>query len=861
MRLFILLLSRSFRSRPLRTVLSLLGIVFGVAAMVSINAANTSAMNALTNLFENTSGKVDLIILPSGGTGNVLPEQLLNSVSRMAGVRHAAPVIKETSALAADAVSNEIGLSFAGFDAGGLAVHGIDPDLEKLVRVYQLVEGQFVTPGRADNQWMFVDTYAEENDLSVGDSVDIMTPNGTESITIAGLFAKEGAGLVNNGAFAVANLETMQQLFDRGGELDQIDLIVDEQYESAQALEDFRALLQDRLGSRYSVVYPASQGQKTVQMLSNYQIGLNFLSGIALFVGVYLIYNAFNMTVIERTRELGMLRTIGMSRKQIIWQMVSEALILGVAGSAAGIGLGLLMADGISKLMARLLNMSVDQMVIPLGTVVTSFLIGVVVTVVAALVPALQAGKISPMAAVRIRGQSKPSWMMVHGWKPGLMILFTAAILLLWNPFRNDPRFILGSMTVLLLFLGLTLSIPASIPFWDRLMRKGLQWVYGSPGSLGSRNIDRSRLRTTITIGALLVGISMVIVVRGMTESFIADLEVWLQAYLGGDIYVNAAVPLRATVGNQLMGVEGVQAAAAIRYFPVEWVQPDGTTESITFMAVEPAMYTRVTGFVFSQKSTDPVAATARLASGQTIFISSVLAEKYNLAEGNIIHLRTRKGYQPFTIGAVVVDFYENGQIITGAWSDMRQFFHINDANTFLIQSEQGSDIKNVADRIEKTYGKRYQLAIEVNKSLRDRAFSLLDQAFFMFDVLAVISILVASLGVVNTLTMSVIERRREIAMLRAIGFTRRQVLQMILSEAAVMGVAGGVMGLVVGVILTRLFLLGMTAMSGYKLEFILPLQGIITTMVIALVIAQAAALLPAMRAVRTNLLESIRFE
>jgi putative ABC transport system permease protein len=199
--------------------------------------------------------------------------------------------------------------------------------------------------------------------------------------------------------------------------------------------------------------------------------------------------------------------------------------------------------------------------------------------------------------------------------------------------------------------------------------------------------------------------------------------------------------------------------------------------------------------------------------------------------------------------------------MITGSWLDMRRYFRINDASTILVRVTQGEDPTQVERRIDQQLGKRYQLVIELNSSLRSRAFGLLDQAFFMFDVLAVIAIIVASLGVVNTLTMSVIERTREIGILRAVGLTRGQVIKMVLAEAGVMGLVGGVLGIVFGILLTRIFLYGMTAMSGYKLAFVMPLQSIITALVIALIISQLAALLPALRAARIHILEAVQFE
>ena len=861
MRLIRLLLLRSFRSRPARALLSMFGIILGVAGMLAISITNQSALDALTRLFADTSGRSRLAVISAGSGGEALPEQILRSAARLPGVKYAVPVIKTATTLASEVAPDEVGLSFFGFSAGGMVLYGIDPQLELEARDYRLTAGRFLQFDADENEIVLVETFAEDKDIQVGQRIGLVTPNGIERLRVVGLITKEGPGLTNNGVFGVAPLRTIQRMFNRSAELDQVDLVVTDEYGSAARLETLRRDLQARLGSQVSVIYPASQGQRMTQMLNNYQIGLNFLSGIALFIGAFLIYNAFAMTVVERTREFGMLRTVGMTRAQITGQVLSEAAILGVFGSALGVGLGVLLSRGLSRLMSGLLSIDLAQMRIPIEAVIGSFLLGLGVTLLGALLPARSAGKISPIAALRIRGQGGDSWLIRHGWKPGILMLIVSTAILFWNPFAYDPQFRLGSLTVFLLFLSVTLILPASIPIWERTTRPALKGVYGASGALGSRNIQRAKLRTTLTVGALLVGVAMILVVQGMTGAFVADLRVWLKAYLGGDVYVNSAVPLRSDLGRQLEAVPGVAAAAPLRYFPVDWQPPQGELETINFMAIDPAVHGKVTGFVFSDEQTDTAQALGRLAKGDAVFVSSVLSEKYGLRTGDSVILRTRSGLRDFEIAAVVVDFYNNGLMVTGNWNDMRRYFRINDANTFLVSVQPGADPTVVKENIDRKLGKRYKLVMELNESLRSRAFGLLDQAFFMFDVLAVISILVASLGVVNTLTMNVLERTREIGMLRAIGFTRGQVVRMILAEAGLMGLVGGALGIVFGILLTRIFLFGMTAMSGYKLTYVLPVRGIVVGLVVAVLISQLAALLPAMRAAKTRILEAIQYE
>ncbi|MFO7696370.1 MAG: FtsX-like permease family protein, partial [Anaerolineae bacterium] len=566
--------------------------------------------------------------------------------------------------------------------------------------------------------------------------------------------------------------------------------------------------------------------------------------------------------VAERTREFGMLRALGMTHGQVLTLVLGEAVIMGLLGSAAGLALGIFGARGLAQIMGQIMGTGIEQSLTPTVDLVTLSLgVGVGVTMLAALLPAIQAGRISPIAALRIRGAARESWVVRRGWALGLVMMGIATALLIWNPMPDDPQFRLGSMTVFMLFTGITLALPASVSVWERAGRPLLRRLYGASGTIGSRNIDRARVRTMLTVGALLIGVAMILVVRTMTASFAGDLTEWIAAYMGGDLYIHASVPLRADLARQIAQVEGVSAATPVHYQTVEQRLAGGVWQSLTYMAVDPASYSRVTTFAFADSDADGSAALARLAQGQAVLLSSVLAEKLDLSRGDTIQLRTRSGVMPFEVAETVVDFNNQGLVVTGNWHDLRRYFGSNEVSTILVSVTDPGALPEVQGRIEALFGKRYQISVESNAAIRDRISTLLEQAFSMFDMMGVLAVAVAALGVVNTLTMNVMERTREIGMLRAVGMTRRQVYAMVLAESALMGVIGGMLGLAFGILLSRIFMTGMTAMSGYRLTFTVPLGGVISGVVVALVVSQLAALMPARRASRTNVLEALRYE
>ena len=863
MKLTRLLTVRSLRERPMRFLLSTFGIILGVGGILGMSITNEAAMHAITRLFGDTSGRASLVIVSSRGESNAIDERLIKEMEQQPGIAAAVPSIHVTTLLADEVLPMEIGLSMFGASSGGLTIYGIDPALDGKTRDYQLLDGQFLSENESDTEEIvLVKSYADEQELTLGDWVEFVTPFGNESLRLVGLIDEQGSGRINNGAFGVIHLKVAQKYFDRLYEVDQIDIVVSQNYENTSAIERLKATLQNNISEDYSVIFPAAQGQRMMQMLGNYRIGLDFLSGMALFVGAFLIYNAFSMTVVERTREIGMLRTIGLTQRQVAFQILIEASILGLIGSLLGIGLGILLSLGLSRLMAMLLDQDLSSITMPVDLMVKSGMIGLIVAVVAALIPAWNASRISPLEALRTRGTKKEGWFVRRGWRLGLAVLVISVIVLLWNPLPDDPTFSVGGMAVMGLFLGGTLMLPVVISYWERATRQFIRRIYGNSGMLGSRNIERAKTRTTLTVAALMIGVSMMIIVWVMTESFKGDVKDWLEGYMGGDIYVTSSINLRDRLQQRIRSVPGVSAVTPVRYFEAEMITADGEQEGVLFSAIDPQSYSSVTSFIFEELGDrNKEEAMERLASGNTVFISSVVAELYGLSVGDKLQLQTKSGPRPFEVAAIVVDFYNQGMVIEGSWRDMERQFRVKDAQAFIVKVDDQANVNDVKEEIQRTFGDRYHLVVEANQSLKQRANELMEQAFSMFDVLALISMIVAFLGISNTLTMNVLERTQEIGMLRSIGMTRKQVLITIMAEAGALGLLGGVLGVLFGVLLSRLLLASMASMSGYNVTFVLPLMRVFVGLLVAIVVAHLAAIVPSRQATRVQILEAIRFE
>ena len=852
---------RSLRARPSRTLLTTFGIVLGVAVILAISITNLSTLDSINRLFSEASGKANLVVTSSTTSESGIREDLTRRTVSVPGVKFAVPTLHAQTLLADEVSPSQIGVSLFGQVSGGLALYGIDPSLDTFAREYKLVAGRFLGPDLDLHEVVLVKDYAEQKRVEVGHDLRILTPTGVEPLRIVGLIAKEGPGQLNNGAFGVVPLHAAQTLFGRDGELDQIEIVATPQAASGNGLDLLKEALQTRLGKSYSVIYPATQGKRVIQMVNTYQLGLNFFSVIALFVGAFLIYNAFSMTVLERTREIGMLRTIGMTRPQIMRQILAEAVVLGFIGAALGVALGVILAQGLIRLMELVVGQEVNQIGVPLDGLLTSVLVGLGVTLAAALIPAWQASRVSPLEALRIRGNAREGWIVTRGWLPGLLLIVLSYLSFFHNPLPADWQYLIGSSAVFMLFVGATLLIPVTVSAWERAARPGMSRLYGNEGELGARNTERAKLRTTLTVAALMVGVAMILGIRSLTDSFEHDIRDWINVYIGGDLLVYSNLPLDLSFGSRLESVPGVEAAAPVRYLDANKTNADGSEDLLSFMSVDPTSYRRVTSFVFASNQGDPERLLDRLALGDGVFISSVVSEKYGLKQGDVIRLKTRSGDRAFPILAVVVDFYNQGQVVEGSWRDMQRYYGVDNVAAFLLKLAPGQSPGVVQQRIADIYGKQLHLTVESNSAIKTRALELTSQAFTLFDVLATIAVVVAALGVVNTMMMNVLERTQEIGMLRSLGMTRLQVVKMVLAEAAIMGLIGGAFGIAFGLFLSRLFLIAITQVQGYELNYVLPTQGIIVSVVIALIVSQLAGLLPARRAAGIRIIESIHFE
>nr|MBI2904573.1 ABC transporter permease [Chloroflexota bacterium] len=432
----LLLAVRNMSARWMRTLLTCLGIVLGVAVILAIAVTNDSTLLSIRNVFDEASGKANLLVQSSSADGGGFDQSALPRAQSTAGVVASAPAVSAFTLLASDAENWQIAFGIGGVASGSsLQILGVDPDIDQQVRQYDLTAGRWL---QADAyEAVITEKYAADKHLALGEDLAILVPGGEERLRIVGLVARSGAGLLNEGIIAFAPLNVVQDLFNRGSEIDEIAVVTSPDIaNSPPALETLKATLAARLGKNCEVIYPAARGQLVTQMLSTYQQGLSFFSVVALFVGAFLIYNAFSMTVLERTREMGLLRAIGMTRAQIIQMVLSDAVILAGIGSVLGVGFGLVLARGLILMLGAVVAREINSITIPPSGLGQSLIIGALVTLGSSLWPALQAAATSPLEALRVAAKTEAGGSRGRYWFGGLTLIFSGWAALYRIPWR-----------------------------------------------------------------------------------------------------------------------------------------------------------------------------------------------------------------------------------------------------------------------------------------------------------------------------------------------------------------------------------------------------------------------------------------
>lgn len=837
---------------PLRTLLTVFGVATGVAVMVAIAAVNRAVLDSFRSMVDTVSGKADLSIAQGKSR---FDDEALDRVKAVPGVEHAA-------------ASMSFVMPVKGMPGDSLYVLCADFTDDGYFRELKTSKGQpklddVLSFLNSDDQLLLSERFATSKGLKTGDEIELITLKGAKRFHIRALLDESGPVKAFGGSFAVMDLFSAAAAFDLVHLADRIDV----KLAPGKDVDAMKASLSTALGPQFEVERPERRGETVHRMLLSFQMGLNMGSALALLVGVFLVYNTISIGVVQRRREIGTLRALGSSGSAMRWLFTMEAAVLGLFGSLIGIPFGLLVGkravlgvgDAISSIYVQVKTTDVEASAIELAIAVC---IGVLGSCFAAWVPASEASRVRPVEALRrdaAAGARDVTWRSIA---MGIGLVLLALVLMrLGTPIENVP--LGGYGAIFCILMGMTLLTPWVIRSSRALLVPPAQALLGISGRLAADNFARAPVRSSVPVAALSIGISMSVALGGFIGSFKSATNKWLRDSVPADLFVTSSfkiggvrnVPMPPHLAEAMRKIDGVDDVDLIRLF-----QHDFQGLRIVLLSLTPAIYWPHAHSTFLEGTQTEAEAMSN--EPDMVVISENLSRRRNLHRGDTLELNTPSGVQKLRIGGVIVDYTSDQGLIAMSRPTFSRFFKDELVDTFEIYAADKGKRESIRKAVTELYGSQYDLYVLTNDELRDESVVLIDQTFQVTYAMEAVAVVLALLGVINTLLAAVIDRTRELGLLRAVGATRDQVIRTIAAEAACMGIVGAATGVLAGSLLTRVLLESIGGLgTGWMIPMTFPWSTCVEMSLASLVCAVAAGLYPARRAARLDVVEALAWE
>jgi len=839
------------RKHLLRWLLTIGGIVLGVALLVGMYTANQSVLQAFNRTVEHIAGKTQLQV--SAGDGG-FAEEVLERVQDVREVRAAAPVIEQVV---------DSGLK----GQGKLLILAVDMTGDRSLRDYDLeggdqdvIDDPLVFLAQPDSL-ILTSEFAARNHLTSGSKLAMNTMDGLKRFTVRGILRSGGMTSAFGGNLAIMDIYAAQKVFGTGRRFDRIDVGL----KDGVSLERGQAALRKALGPGFDVDPPAARGQTFESLMGVYEMTMNIASMFALFIGMFIIYNSFAIAVTQRRAEIGILRALGATRSQIRALFLGESAIAGLVGSAAGIGFGLLMAQGLTastnQFMEGVMGVSAnaDHMLVQPWLLVTAATLGVLTSMVAAMLPARNAARVDPVKALQ-KGQYQVL-SAGENRKRRIAALISIAIAAACIAFGGSgPVFYLGYVLAIAAMLLLT---PALSLYLSKLLRWPLRWLRPVEGSLAADSLIQAPRRTSATVAALMLSLALVIALGGLARASYGEIKDWMDSTMNPDLFVTPSqvisvrtfhFPGTMTDGlRQLPGIGEVQ--------PVRIVRVNFRGGPVMLVATDSASIARRTrGRKVTAGDFDQMYRAAAEQKGA--IISDNLAQRYKLKFGEILDIPTPSGLLRLPIAGILKDYSDQLGTIFIDRALYRRLWKDDAVDVFRVYLAPGASGEEVKARILDRFAQERRIFVLSNKEVRSYVLKVTDQWFAMTYLQLFVAVLVAILGIVNTLTVSIADRRRELGVLRAVGGLRNQIRHTIWMEALAIGAIGLILGVAAGgVNLYYTLTVSRESFAGISLDYTFPYEIVAVLVPVILGAAFGSALLPAETAVRSSLVEALEYE
>jgi putative ABC transport system permease protein len=843
---------RGLFARKVRLALTALAILLGVAFVSATYVLTDSVKQSFDSVFAQSLSGVDLQVqgasaLGSGSTPARIPDEVVAQVAAVPGVRTANGFVRTTLAQFVDSHGDTIG----GGVSPTFGVSWVDDG------PFRLEAGH--APDGARQVAMDAGTASKEG-YRVGDHVRILLSGAAKRYEIVGLFGLGTTSDFGAVTFAAFDLATAQRAFDAGSSIDAVWV----QRDSGVSVRELQSRLERALGPGYDVLTVSEaklQSGKTVRdFLGFFTDALLGFAAIGVVVGAFIIFNTFTILVTQRTRELGLLRAMGASGGQVVRSVVLEALAVGAAASVLGLGVGVLLGAGLLDLLSELgLDLPATSTVVLGRTVVVSLVVGVLVTVVAALIPAVRAARVPPVAAI-----ADVPERAVGGFGRrlvvGAVVVVTGAALLAYGLARaRDVSGIVDEVQVVAfgafgVLLGVVLLLPVVVRPALRFLGAPLRRL-GSPGALARANAMRNPRRTAITASALVIGLALV----GLTATFGASARASVGADTAAGLRADYVVKSSGFAGfspqvlRRVRTLPEVTTAAAMRF-------ADGAVNGdvTTIGSIDPKLLTRVVDLDVLRG--DP----SSLDAGG-VLISDEVARHAGVDVGDQLPVQFSSGLLPLQVRAIYrrqnfVGLFGQSIPVLVAPTTIGFGTGGTPQDTVVLVQTRGGETAANQHALQRALARDFpNIDVLTRAQFRSDQQAQVDQFLTVLIAILALSAIIAILGIINTLALSVHERTRELGLLRVVGMSRRQMRRMVRWESIAIAVLGGLVGLALGLLWGWAFSRSL-AEQGIT-SFRIPVLEVLLFVVASMLAGVLAAVLPAWRASRLDVLDAIATE
>jgi len=847
---------KGIAQRKLRSALTALAIVVGVAMISGTYILTDTINNGFNTIVVNSYKNTDVVISGeaafknTNGNGVETPtfsDTLLPKVKKLDGVEAAAGSVTSDNV-------KLIGKNGKVVDTGGAPALGfsVDPK-EQQFNPTQLTAGAWP---KGPDQVAIDKATASSQGFDVGDTIAIQAVGPQRRFTISGIAELTGVGSIGAATFALFDLPTAQKVFDKPGQLDVIRIQSDPGVNKDQIISEVQPLLPPTAVVRDTNAQ-VKEDKKQFNIAFLQYILLAF-AGIALFVGAFVIANTLSITIAQRMREFATLRTLGASRRQVLRSVVVEAFVIGLFGSVVGLFLGLALAKLLNSLFVAFgIDLPKGNTVFATRTVIVSLVVGTLVTLLASIRPARRATRVPPIAAVREGSVLPVSRWAKYGPAVSLTVLIVAIAMVMLGTLASgiatQPRLLLLGFGVLLLFFGVSMNAARVVRPLAAVLGAPAQSLGGAPGILARDNATRNPARTASTASALMIGLALVTFVAIFGQGVFKSFEDAVDQLFIADYAITATntfTPIDVAAGKSLVGKPGVSDVTPIRAGSAHFL---GSDHDLTGVQANIGTGVKIdwkqgNDSVPGQLGTTGFFTDSDYAKAHDLHIGSVVNVEFPSGTRRDLTLKgifeAPNGGSPFgdaTISTTLFD-KENprprDEMVLVTTPD-----GVSDANTQTLED----NLSGFADAKVQTRDEFKTNFLKPIKSVLNLLYALL-----------ALSVIVSLVGIINTLVLTVYERTREIGMLRAVGMTRSQVRTMIRYESIVTALMGAALGIVVG---TFLAVLVAQALKNDGVVFAFPFLQVVFFVIAAIIVGILAAILPARRAARLNVLQALQYE